>query len=157
MLWLLFPALAHVLFAAHLLFHGAALWVVALPVAALVLAFVPVRYMNRLQQLCLLGYACEWAYSTYELVARRILEGRSYHPALEIMADALHAPHGPRLLPSEASRLLSLPWTELKAPFRRREGPGSSPGPCRLRVGGSQTGIIRARSSRAPRVRREVP
>lgn len=86
MLWLLFPALAHVLFAAHLLFHGAALWVVALPVAALVLAFVPVRYMNRLQQLCLLGYACEWAYSTYELVARRILEGRSYHPALEIMA-----------------------------------------------------------------------
>ena len=64
MLWLLFPALAHVLFAAHLLFHGAALWVVALPVAALVLAFVPVRYMNRLQQLCLLGYACEWAYST---------------------------------------------------------------------------------------------
>ena len=86
MLWLLFPALAHVLFAAHLLFHGAALWVVALPVAALVLAFVPVRYMNRLQQLCLLGYACEWAYSTYELVARRILEGRSYHPALESMA-----------------------------------------------------------------------
>ena len=57
MLWLLFPALAHVLFAAHLLFHGAALWVVALPVAALVLAFVPVRYMHRLQQLCLLGYA----------------------------------------------------------------------------------------------------
>ncbi|HJD06623.1 MAG TPA: hypothetical protein IAA02_01950, partial [Candidatus Sutterella merdavium] len=86
MLWLILPALAHVLFAAHLLFHGAALWVVALPVAALVLAFVPVRYMNRLQQLCLLGYACEWAYSTYELVARRILEGRSYHPALEIMA-----------------------------------------------------------------------
>lgn len=76
MLWLLLPVLAHVLFAAHLLFHG----------AALVLAFVPVRYMNRLQQLCLLGYACEWAYSTYELVARRILEGRSYHPALEIMA-----------------------------------------------------------------------
>ena len=86
MRWLLLPVLAHVLFAAHLLFHGAALWVVALPVAALVLAFVPVRYMNRLQQLCLLGYACEWAYSTYELVARRILEGRSYHPALEIMA-----------------------------------------------------------------------
>ena len=49
MLWLILPALAHVLFAAHLLFHGAALWVVALPVAALVLAFVPVRYMNRLQ------------------------------------------------------------------------------------------------------------
>lgn len=86
MLWLLFPALAHVLFAAHLLFHGAALWVVALPIVALVLAFVPVRYMNRLQQICLLCYTCEWAYSTYELVARRILEGRSYHPALEIMA-----------------------------------------------------------------------
>lgn len=86
MLWLILPALAHVLFAAHLLFHGAALWAVVLPIVALALSFAPIRYMNRLQQLCLLCYTCEWAYSTYELVARRILEGASYHPALEIMA-----------------------------------------------------------------------
>ena len=85
MFWLVFPVLSHVLFAAHQLFHGSSLWVAALPIVAIVAACFPVRYMNRLQQVILLGYTCEWAYSTYELVARRLLEGRSVHPAVEIM------------------------------------------------------------------------
>lgn len=105
MLWLIFPSLAHVLFSAHLLFHGQPLWAVILPCIALLLQFLPIPYMNRLQQVALIVYACEWAYSTYELVARRILEGMAYHPALEIMSGvtlftllSAWAFHRPRVL-----------------------------------------------------------
>ncbi len=80
------PVLAHLLFGAHLLFHGFALWIAVLPLAALVLMFVPIKAMHRAQQLLLVIYAAEWARAGGALIARRTAEGGAIHPAAEIMA-----------------------------------------------------------------------
>lgn len=82
---IILPILSHVIFAAHLLFHQMGYWVAAMPILAIGLLFVKSRSASYLQIGLMTMYALEWVRTDYALVARRIAEGVSYHPALEIL------------------------------------------------------------------------
>ena len=82
---LILPLLSHVVFAAHLLFHQAGYVAAAMPLLAIGLLFVKSRSVCYLQIGLMTMYALEWIRTDYVLVARRIAEGVSYHPALEIL------------------------------------------------------------------------
>lgn len=75
-LQLLPAALAHVLFGAHLMFHGFG-WLSFLPLAGIALLALPRRFMMHLQTLVLALYAAEWIRAGALLVMQRIAEGRS--------------------------------------------------------------------------------
>lgn len=85
-LLLLFPALACVLFAAHLLFHGFGLVPSALPLAGILLLFFRRRPAVLLMQGLLVCFTVEWIRAGWVLAAARLEAGRSLHPAAEIMA-----------------------------------------------------------------------
>lgn len=85
---MLAPALAHLLFCAHLLYQGAPLWVAALPLAGLPLLAMRQRGVAVLQTLVLGGYALEWVRTTWVLTTARLAAGVSIHPALEILSGA---------------------------------------------------------------------
>lgn len=83
---MLAPALAHLLFCAHLLYQGVPLWVAALPLVGLPLLVVRRKGVALLQMLVLGGYALEWVRTTWELTTVRLAVGVSIHPALEILS-----------------------------------------------------------------------
>lgn len=85
-LLLLFPALAFVLFAAHLLFHGFGLVLSALPLACILLLLIRNRVTVLLIQGLLVCFSVEWIRAGWLLAAARLEAGRSIHPAAEIMA-----------------------------------------------------------------------
>lgn len=82
---IILPILSHILFGAHLLFHGLGYYVAAIPVLAIGLLFLKSRSALYLQIGIMMMYALEWIRTDYALVARRIAEGVSYHPGLEII------------------------------------------------------------------------
>ena len=59
-LLLILPILAHILLAAHLLFHGLGLFVSVLPLLAVPLLFIPKRWMVWLQSALLVLWGIEW-------------------------------------------------------------------------------------------------
>ena len=82
---IILPILSHIIFAAHLLFHHFGYAVAASPLLLIGLIFVKSRSASYLQIGLMTMYALEWVRTDYALVARRIAEGVSYHPALEIL------------------------------------------------------------------------
>lgn len=85
-LLLIFPVLAHILFAAHLLFHGLPVYVAALPLAAVVLVFFKSAIPLRATQMLLAGYGLEWARAGWVLIDARLAHDMSIMPAAPIMA-----------------------------------------------------------------------
>ena len=79
------PVLAHILFGAHLLFHGFG-YAVALPLVCLFLLFVPRNWMRLLQFSILALWSIEWVRAGVMLVMTRLEEGRSPTVAGLIMA-----------------------------------------------------------------------
>ena len=79
------PVLAHVLFGAHLMFHGFG-YAVALPLICLLLLFVPRNWMRLLQFALLSLWSIEWLRAGVMLVMTRLEEGRSPTVAGLIMA-----------------------------------------------------------------------
>ena len=79
------PVLAHVLFGAHLMFHGFG-YAVALPLICLLLLFVPRNWMRLLLFALLSLWSIEWLRAGVMLVMSRIEEGRSPLLAGAIMA-----------------------------------------------------------------------
>lgn len=84
-LWLL-PALAHILFGAHLLHLGFSIVVALIPVAFFLLMAVRRRFVRWFEEALLFLYAIEWARAGWDVVSMRAAYGLTYHPALEIMA-----------------------------------------------------------------------
>lgn len=82
---LLLPALAFVLFSAHLLFHGWGLLVSLIPSAALLLWFVPRRIVARLSQAALVVFALEWVRAGVLLAQTRLASGEPWIRALAIL------------------------------------------------------------------------
>ena len=64
-LLLILPILAHILLAAHLLFHGLGLFVSVLPLLAVPLLFIPKRWMVWLQSALLVLWGIEWLRSAW--------------------------------------------------------------------------------------------
>ena len=77
------PILAHILFGAHLMFHGFG-YAVAVPLVLLLLLFVPRNWMRLLQMAIL--WSLEWVRAGVMLVMARLNEGRSPVVAGAIMA-----------------------------------------------------------------------
>ncbi len=79
------PILAHILFDAHLMFHGYG-YAVAVPLVLLLLLFVPRNWMRLLQMAILFLWSLEWVRAGVMLVMARLNEGRSPVVAGAIMA-----------------------------------------------------------------------
>lgn len=79
------PILAHILFGAHLMFHGFG-YAVAVPLVLLLLLFVPRNWMRLLQMAILFLWSLEWVHAGVMLVMARLNEGRSPVVAGAIMA-----------------------------------------------------------------------
>ena len=89
-LLLILPILAHILLAAHLLFHGLGLFVSVLPLPGLLSAdsavFLPKRWMVWLQSALLVLWGIEWLRSAWELVLQRMAWGEPWMRAGAIVA-----------------------------------------------------------------------
>ena len=85
-LLLILPILAHILLAAHLLFHGLGLFVSVLPLLAVPLLFIPKRWMVWLQSALLVLWGIEWLRSAWELVLQRMAWGEPWMRAGAIVA-----------------------------------------------------------------------
>ncbi|MGN1209687.1 MAG: hypothetical protein ACI4SV_05245 [Duodenibacillus sp.] len=85
-LLLVFPVLAHVLFAAHLLFHGLPIYIAALALVAAALVFFKSSLALRSTQILLAAYGIEWARAGWVLVEMRLTHDMSIMPAAPIMA-----------------------------------------------------------------------
>ena len=79
-LLLILPILAHILLAAHLLFHGLGLFV------SVPLLFIPKRWMVWLQSALLVLWGIEWLRSAWELVLQRMAWGEPWMRAGAIVA-----------------------------------------------------------------------
>lgn len=85
-LLLILPVLAHILLAAHLLFHGLGLFVSVLPLLAVPLLFIPKRWMVWLQSALLVLWGIEWLRSAWELILQRMAWGEPWMRAGAIVA-----------------------------------------------------------------------
>ena len=82
---MLAPALAHLLFCAHLLYQGAPLLLAALPLIGLPLLAIRRFPVPLLQIIALILYTVEWLRTTWVLISFRIEAGIAIHPAIEIL------------------------------------------------------------------------
>lgn len=82
---MLAPALAHLLFCAHLLYQGAPLLLAALPLIGLPLLAIRRFPVPLLQIIALVLYTVEWVRTTWVLISFRMEAGITIHPALEIL------------------------------------------------------------------------
>lgn len=76
---------AHILFAAHLLFHGWGWLSVCIILFFLVMSFFPRRHIGKIQAGIFLLYSIEWVRTCIFLVQERIDQGRSFSLALGIL------------------------------------------------------------------------
>ncbi|MDO5531201.1 hypothetical protein [Sutterella sp.] len=81
---LIFPALAHVLMAAHLQFNGLGNYA-ALPLCAAMLLAVPHRPIAWLQSFLMVLWGIEWIRADYFLVLRRMMWGEPWYLACAIL------------------------------------------------------------------------
>lgn len=84
LLWI-FPALAHLLFAAHLMFHGAPIGLATMPVACMGLWLARRRWVLWAEAFLLIVFSFEWARAGYALVQVRLANGEPWHTAALIM------------------------------------------------------------------------
>lgn len=82
---LVFPVLAHILMAAHLMFHGM-MWAMLLPAALLILLLVPARWIRYCEMFFLSLYALEWVRAACVLASERMANGEPWHRAFVIVA-----------------------------------------------------------------------
>lgn len=78
-------SLTHILFAAHLLFHGWGWLSVCIILFFLVMSFFPRRHMGKFQMGIFALYSIEWVRTTIFLVQERIDQDRPYSLALGIL------------------------------------------------------------------------
>ncbi len=84
LLWI-FPAIAHLLFAAHLLFHTSSWALAALPLLAMQLWYIKRNWVLMLEGLVLIAFASEWLRAGWFLVQSRLDAGRPWQTAGLIM------------------------------------------------------------------------
>lgn len=82
---LLLPALAFLLFSAHLLFHGWGFLVSLLPTVSLLLWLIPRRIVARLSQAALVVFTLEWVRAGVLLAQTRLASGEPWMRALAIL------------------------------------------------------------------------
>ncbi len=84
---MLAPALAHLLFCAHLLYQAAPLWIATLPLIGLPLLAIRRFPIPFIQITTLLFYTVEWVRTTWLLCNFRMEVGITIHPAIEILVS----------------------------------------------------------------------
>lgn len=82
---LIFPVLASLLFAAHLMFWNQQLWM-AVPAALIALLFVRRAWAAIVIEACFAVFTIEWAMTAYALYLKRIEAGSPWMLAVSIVA-----------------------------------------------------------------------
>lgn len=82
---LIFPVLASLLFAAHLMFWNQHLWM-AVPVALIALLFVKRAWVPRVIEVCFAVFTIEWVMTAYALYLKRIAAGSPWMLGVSIVA-----------------------------------------------------------------------
>lgn len=86
LLLLILPALAHVLMAAHLLFHGFGPLISALPLVPLLFLFIGRPWAARITQALLFLWGIEWLRTAWAIAEARMAAGAPWMRAALIVA-----------------------------------------------------------------------